>query len=88
LLINDHHKVHRKSEIRKFPNETFKTFTNKQDIIEEEIKEDNLLFDVGHTNKFEDFNMMHSGDKLKQNMPTMRNLTYEDGATGANNGSP
>ena len=32
--------------------------------------------------------MLHSGDKLKQNIPTMRNLTFDDNATGANNGSP
>jgi hypothetical protein len=32
--------------------------------------------------------MLQSGDKLKQNIPTMRNLTFDDNATGANNGSP
>lgn len=51
--------------------------------MEEEIKDDHL-FEVAPGHK----HILHSGDKLKQNIPTIRNLTYDDNATGANNGSP
>ena len=89
LIISEHHRAQRCSEThlgRKFQQQSFKTLP-KHEIVEEEIKDDHL-FEIAPSHKFEDFNMLHSGDKLKQNIPTMRNLTFDDNATGGNNGSP
>lgn len=89
LIISDHYRANRKSDphdSRHIHQQSFKT-QPKHEIVEEEIKDDHL-FEVAPGHKFEEFNMLQSGDKLKQNIPTMRNLTFDDNATGANNGSP